>query len=140
MASRLPDRILVHVATPLVTREGADTEWIEGERGEVGTVDRELGVPFACVLFLPGVPEADGGEQSWRPRNITRPTLLYNLRRKDRTEVALRKEHRLSIAAPDLAIVLGVADAEWQLDGAPQPFGRPGRWFGAMATLRRVED
>lgn len=138
MSGLLPAHILVHSATPISFREGAaGDEWIEGEPGEAGA-EPVQGVPFACILFLPG----PGGEEAnaFKPRAVRRPTLLFNPTRDDGSPVALTHEDELLISAPELASFTGAAVVRWQLDGDAQPFGPPGRVGGAQATLKRVED
>lgn len=132
----------MHVATP--TRfEQDDTvpaeEWIEGEPGDTGPEPTQL-APVPCLLFLPQAPETAGGEVAWKPRVITRPTLLYNPSRPDGTDVGLKKDDELLIDAPDLAPWVGQNPARWQLDGIPQPAGPPGRPVVVIATLKRIED
>lgn len=149
MAGILPSHILVHTATPVSYVEGIEGDlWIEGEPGDGGPT-RVEGVPFECVLFMPG----PGGEETnpYKPRVIRRPTLLYNPDRNvvdatrgligDGSDIELTHEDELLIAAPELATWAGgEAQARWQLEGDSQPFGPPGRVGGVMATLRRVED
>lgn len=149
MAGILPAHILVHTATPVSYVEGeAGDIWIEGEPGEGGPQPVE-GIPFECVLFLPG----PGGEDTnaYKPRVIKRPTLLYNPVRNiadasraltgDGSAIVLSNEDELLIEAPELAAWAGgEARARWQLEGDSQPFGPPGVVGGVQATLRRVED
>lgn len=151
MPGVLPAHILVHTATPVSFREGVEgDEWIEGEPGEGGPTAVE-GVPFECVLFLPG----PGGEDSsaaaaFKPRVVRRPTLLYNPTRNildgsrgllgDGSAIAVTSEDELLISAPELAGWTGGARVRWQADGDSQPFGPPGRVLGVMATLLQVRD
>lgn len=138
MPGVLPAHILKHLATPVSYVEGVEgDEWIEGEPGEGGPQAVE-GVPFPCVLFLPG----PGGEEAnaFKPRTVTRPTLLYNPERDDASPVLVGHEDELLIDAPELAPWTGAARQRWQVEGSSQPFGPPGSVFGVMATLRRVAD
>lgn len=136
VAGVLPARILVHTATPVQFVEAPSEGWAEGEPGE--GVEPALGVPFQCVLFLPG----PGGEQSsqYRPRVVRTPTLLYNPTRDDDSVVVVNAEDELLVEAPELAPWTGADVVRWLAEGDPQPFGPPGLVYGLMATLRRVED
>jgi hypothetical protein len=150
MAGALPSHILVHTATPVSFVEGvAGDEWIEGEPGEAGPTRTE-GVPFECVLFLPG---AGGAEPNpYKPRVVRRPTLLFNPTRNlldvsrhlvgDESPITLSDRGELLIDAPELTAwtPAGVNPSRWQADGDAQPFGPPGRVVGVMATLVAVED
>lgn len=149
MAGLLPAHLLVHTATPVSYVEGeAGDEWIEGEPGEEGPTATP-GVPFECVLFLPG----PGGDEPspFKPRVVRRPTLLFNPHRGivdasrglvgDNSLVVVTNRDELLIAAPELAAWMGgVSPARWQADGDSQPFGPPGIVGGAMATLVMVSD
>lgn len=149
MAGVLPAHILVHTATPVSYVEGAPgDEWIEGEPGEGGPTPVE-GVPFECVLFMPGPGGAE--DNPFKPRTVRRPTLLYNPDRGivdsvrgligDGSDVELTAEDELLIDAPELAPWTGgQTRARWQLDGDTQPFGPPGIVGGVMATLKMVKD
>lgn len=141
MPGALRSSLLVHTATPQVTTAGpdAETQWIEGTPSTEGTKPR-AGVPFPCVLFLPQAPEQAGEQVSWKPRVLTRPTLLYNPTRDDGTPVRLTKDAELDVLAVDLAPFLGAETVRWQLDGDPQPAGPPGRPVVVIANLKRVED
>lgn len=138
MAGVLPAHILVHVGTPVSYVEGVEgDEWIEGEPGEAGPVPVE-GVSFPCVLFLPG---PGGDEQNtFKPRVVRRPTLLFNPERLDGSPVVVTNEDELLIEAPELVAWTGAATARWQASGDGQPFGPPGRVVGVMATLQQVRD
>lgn len=142
----LPDRILVHTATPLTYVEDRAAEWVEGEPGDSGIVPTN-GTPFACVLFLPSA----GGSASdqYRPRVVRNPTLLFNPTRDyargvipaDGTPIVLTDETELMIDAPELAAWMGgVSPARWQVNGDAQPFGPPGKVYGVQASLQTVED
>lgn len=136
----LPDYILVHSATPLEYDEPQTdpAEWIEGEPGAEGGGEPTQGVPFPCVLFLPG----GGGEQAnqYRRRVVEQPTMLYNIVRPDGSTVILKRESDLLVTAPELEPWTGAATARWQLVGEGQPFGPPGEVFGVQAILRMVQD
>lgn len=140
MAGVLPADILVHVATPLEYDEPQTDppEWIEGEPGEHGGGEPTLGVPFACVLFMPG----PGGEQqnAYRPKIVRVPTLLYNPSRDDDSPIMVTNEDELMIDAPELAAWIGGSPARFQAAGDSQPFGPPGQVYGLMASLRQVRD
>lgn len=132
--------VLVHVATPLVYADDATADWAEGEPGEAATPAE--GPTFPCVLFLPtGQEEAN----PYRPRKITRPTILFEPSRPDDwddepgTAITVSADDELLIGAPELAAWAGSDNARWQIDGAPQPFGPPGRVIGVQATLKAVE-
>lgn len=136
MAGVLPARILVHTATPVQFVEATVEGWAEGEPGE--GVEASLGVPFQCVLFLPG----PGGEQSetYRPRVVRTPTLLYNPSRDDDSPIVIRNEDELLISAPELAAWTGADEVRWQAVGDAQPFGPPGSVYGIQATVRQIRD
>lgn len=112
--------------------------WVEGERGTVGPSEF-TGTAFPCVLFLPQAPEQNEAAVSWKPRTVTRPTLLF-----DPLDVVAGqmpgKDHDLLISAPDLAAFTGGDAVIWQVDGAPQPAGPPGRPIVVVAILKRVRD
>lgn len=139
MPGALRSSLLVHTGTPQITAAGADDVWIEGTPSTEGAKPRS-GAPFACVLFLPQAPETGGEQVSWKPRTISRPTLLYNPTRPDGSGVLLTKDSELDVLAPELAPYLGADSVRWQVDGSPQPAGRPGRPVVVVATLKRVAD
>lgn len=119
--------ILVHTARPL--REEETGPKVDG-RPPTAPV---LGTPFACCLFLP----APGAEAERQGRRIKRPTLLMATLDTAGEPVAVSAEFRLLVTAPEL----GLDGVEWQVEGDPQPFGKPGEeLIGMQATLRRVED
>lgn len=129
--------MLRHTAAPLALLEDDASEgWVEGEPGDEGP--RPIAAPaFPCFLFLPNVNEADAAELSWRPgRAITRPSVMWNLA--DVVGDQPKQGVELLITADDLAAFTGGSPARWIVDGLPQPFGPPGRAFGALATLRQV--
>jgi hypothetical protein len=138
VAGKLPLRILKHTATPVRVEEGdPGGDWIEGEPGTDGP-EPIRGTGFPAVLFLPG-PGGDAQvEQSWKPRSITRPTLLFDPAFVVGDQPG--KDDELMILAPELAGWTGAAEARWQIDGVPQPFGPPGRVIGVQATLKQVTD
>jgi hypothetical protein len=138
MAGVLPDHILVHRATPRSYVEAADAgPWLAGEPGARGP-EVVLGAPFPCVLFLP----SPGGAQdtTFRPKVVKRPTLLFNPTRLDGSLVLVGSEDELAVSAPELEAWTGAAEARWQVDGDPQPFGPPGLVYGVVATLKIVRD
>lgn len=106
---------------------------IEGE-ADVAPVE---GTPFACVLFLPQGAEE---QNPYRPRKISRPTLLYLPLDIDGQPVVLKAEDSIVIAAPELAPWTGATEAEWRVEGTPQPFGPPGEVIGIQAILVKVDD
>ena len=131
--------VLVHRATPIVTRQGPApdvADWVEGDYGEPEEVP---GAPFDCVLFLPQGSSSPEG----RGRRVREPTLLY-ADYADGTPVALPDESQVDVVAPELNRAEGRpedAAVRWQVVGQPQPFGKPGfDVLGYQATLRRVED
>lgn len=150
----LPSYILVHAAVPLTYEEPQTnpTSWIEGEPGDQGGGEPVQGPGFACVLFMPG----PGGEQqnTYRPKVITQPTILYNPTRDmnraaangapvitaDNSPVVITNEDELLVTAPELAAWTGDVTVRWQAVGDAQPFGPPGSVFGILATLRAVRD
>jgi hypothetical protein len=128
--------VLEHTAYPLLKEE--EGELVEGERDDLPPSE---GVPFDCALFLP----LGGEEASPRGgRQVRRPTLLYIPVDRDGEAVVLHPEDELLIVAAELNAVEGRdADAlvRWQVEGRPQPAGRPGDDLAAVqATLVRVED
>jgi hypothetical protein len=132
--------LLVHTATPLEYEEtqGSTPEWIEGEPGPSGGGAPTPGVPFPCVLFMPG----GGGDapNPYRRRTVEQPTMLYNITRPDGSTIVLELESDVLISAPELVAWTGSDPARWTLVGVPQPFGPPGSVIGAQATLRQVRD
>lgn len=126
--------VLKHRATPQVLAADDEGEWEAGERG-AGAAPQP-GVAFACMLFLPaGVEEAN----PFRPRNITRPTLLYEPTNVAGGDVELRMEMELTlVAANEAPPARALLEGRWQVDGDPQAFGPPGRTIGMMTNLQRV--
>ena len=124
--------ILAHVATPI--REEELGPKIDGERD----TDDVRGEPFDCVLFLPL-----GKEDDRRGRQVKRPQLMFLPFTQSGAPFALKPEDRLGIVAPELNAALGEPaerEVEWQVDGDPQPLGKPGEdVVGLLANLRRVE-
>lgn len=127
------DDILVHVGTPY--RETEAGPKIEGERD----ITSQRLTPFACCLFLPLGQEDQGGSRS---RQVSRPTLLYAIRDVQGQPVRLDADDNLYVRAPELAPwVDGLEEALWQVDGMPQPAGRPGEDpVVVQARLVRVGD
>lgn len=130
--------VLRHRAVPLslVEDDSDPDEWPEGEPGE-GPEPTE-GTEFRCILFLPTGTEDDN---PFRPRNITRPTLLYEPVDELGADLPLEAAHELRVTAdreppPARALIEG----RWQVDGDPQAFGPPGRTIGMLANLSRVGD
>lgn len=136
------DDVLVHRATPVAAMQVTDGEdeyiegepdedWIEGEPD----VDEVPGTPFDCCLFLP-----QGTEQA-APRGrrtITRPTLLLAAEDDEGLPVLAAAELLLDIVAEELT---GPTPVRWQVDGDPQPFGKPGTSIiGSQVALKRVRD
>lgn len=137
MAAKLPLRILKHTATPVRYEEAAAGAWVEGEPGATGP-EPIRGMGFPSVLFLPNSTGEAEVEQSWKPRAITRPTLLFDPAYVTGEQPG--KDDELMILAPELAGWTGAEEARWQVDGVPQPFGPPGRVMGVQATLKQVRD
>jgi hypothetical protein len=133
----LPGRILRHRAAVVgqVAADRGAAEWVAGEPA-AGSPPAPAGTPFRCVLFLPVGAEEDN---PYRPRNITRPTLLYNAHDEDGGLVVLVAESELELtAAAEPENVRAMLEGRWQVDGDPAAFGPPGRNVGLMATLQRV--
>ena len=148
----VPSHILVHVAVPVgyETPDDGDDQWAEGEPNE-GPVALD-GKAFACVIFLP----SPGGDQQnpYRPRAVRTPTMLCNPTRSvrlspsppfpglldDLSPIVLDNQSELLITAPELAPWTGAVTARWQVDGVPQPFGRPGTVLGILTAIRQVVD
>lgn len=119
--------ILVHTARPV--REEETGPKVDG-RPSTAPVQ---GTPFDCCLFLP----APGAEAERQGRRIKRPTLLMATLDRAGEPVAVSAEFRLLVTAPEL----GLDSVEWQVEGDPQPFGKPGEdVIGSQVTLRRIED
>jgi hypothetical protein len=126
----LPD-VCIHTCTPVSMVESG--ELVEGETD----IEPQEGTPFQGILFLP-----QGGEEPnpYRPRKISRPTLLYLPLDSEGQPVVLAAEDELLITAAELAPWTGATEARWQVDGTPQPFGPPGSVIGIQAALVKVDD
>lgn len=127
--------ILVHTARKWALTEGET--WVEGEYEE----GESFGPEFDCCLFLPQGSKAGAG----RGRMVREPTLLFSPEDNvGGAPVALKPEDEVYVVAPELNLVEGRAeDAEvrWMVNGAAQPFGKPGEdVIGFQVTLRRIED
>jgi hypothetical protein len=123
--------VCIHTVTPVSTE--ATGPLVEGERDEQPVP----GTPFQGVLFLPlGSEEAN----PFRPRKLSRPTLLCLPEDAAGQPVTLKPEDEVTILAPELAPWTGANAARWQVDGAPQPFGPPGSVIGFQANLVKVQD
>lgn len=126
--------VLVHRAVPLLRAEGQ--EYAEGE----SEIIEGRGTPFDCCLFLPQGQESSEG----RGRRIRRPTLLVAPEDDAGLPVALSHEDELMISAPELNVAEGLpqaAEVRYQVQGAGQPFGRPGfDIIGKQFELQRVEE
>lgn len=121
--------VLVHSA--YVLRPVQSGARIEGEHD----VEDEEGTPFDCFLILPR-----GGQESNAPRGrrtITRPTLLYEPEDQLNGVVELDSTSKLMVTAEELT---GPDPVEWQVDGDPTPFARPGELIGFEVNLKRVSD
>lgn len=126
----LPD-VCIHVCTPVSMVETGTL--VEGE----GDIEPVEGTPFQGILFL---PQGSEEQNPYRPRKLSRPTLLYLPKDALGAAVVLKAEDELLIAAPELAPWTGAAEARWQLEGVPQPFGPPGSVIGIQAALVKVDD
>jgi hypothetical protein len=127
--------VLVHTAVPIVKRRRTTT--VDGDTG--GTGD-EPGTPFDCCLFLP-----QGSEQSTPfGRQVRRPTLLVAPEDSLGQPVALPFNAEVDVIAEELNLAEGrpaEANVRWQVDGSPQPFGKPGDdVIGYQVTVKRVEE
>lgn len=127
--------VLEHTAWPV--RSVEEGPWVDGERD----VEPTEGAPFDCALFLPL------GEEPQTPRggrSVKRPTLLYEPEDRLGAQIELSHEDELLIVAEELNVAEGREEDErvrWQVNGAPQPFGRPGAEpVGFQAALVRVDD
>jgi hypothetical protein len=120
--------VLVHTARPV--REEETGPKVDG-RPSTEPVE---GTPFDCCLFLPA-PSAEAERQG---RRVKRPQLLMATHDRAAQPVAVSAEFRLLVTAPE---VTGAEPVLWQVEGDPQPFGKPGEpLIGQLAILRRVED
>lgn len=118
-----------HLATPILQLEEA--EWHEGEPD----VADAAFTPFECALFLPLGQEQDTPRGR---RVIKRPTLLASPVDLLNDDIVLEADGFLDITATELT---GADPVRWQVDGAAQPFGRPGdEPIGFQTYLKRVED
>lgn len=128
--------VLVHSAVPVLKRERGTS--VDGDTGGSG---EESGTPFDCCLFLP-----QGQEEQARPfgRQVRRPTLLVAPLDRLGQPTALPFKAEVDVIAPELNLAEGrpaEANVRWQVDGSPQPFGRPGDdVIGYQVTLLRVEE
>jgi hypothetical protein len=69
---------------------------------------------------------------------VRRPLLLLSALDEDGQPVAVSSADLLDITAPELT---GPSAVRWQVDGYPQPFGKPGESIiGSQCNLRRVDD
>lgn len=129
--------VLKHTGTAFPFEEDdAAGVWVEGEPGPVGP-EPVPGVPFPCILFLPTVSEE---ANAFRPRRVSRPTLLHEPVRPDGSLVELKAGSDLLVLAPELAPWTGAEEARWKVEGIPQPFGPPGGpMIGALVTLAAVK-
>ena len=135
----LPLRILKHTASPAALRSGARSgAWVGGAPVGTGDPAREAGFP--AVLFLPDEAATSDTEVSWRPRQVRQPTLLYDPARVPAGVEQPTKDSTLFVSAPELEPWTGGVEVEWQIDGAPQPFGPPGRVIGVLVRLKAVSD
>lgn len=115
-------------------RTAGSGEWVEGSRDE-GPVD---GPTFDCILFLPG-PQA---EQNRGGRQVKRPTLMFEPFDVTGANFELVAEDQVRLtAAEEEPNVRELIEGVWEVDGDPQPFGRPGDpVVGMQAALKRVSD
>jgi hypothetical protein len=134
--------IMVHTAVPVRgTSPGDDPdEWAQGEPD----AEDVRGAPFDCCLFLPLGTESPGTAGGSRTRSVRTPTLLYLPERADGSAVALSHDLELVVVAAELNLTEGLpADAEvrYQVDGTPQPAGRPGEdVIVVQAHLTRIDE
>lgn len=120
--------ILVHTGRPVAPETTGPK--VNGK----ATVEDVQGTPFSCCLFLP----APGGEEDRGGRRVKRPTLLVSPVDRSGEPVTVAAKLKLLVTAPELT---GPTAVLWQVEGDPQPFGKPGEpLIGSQATLRRVED
>lgn len=124
--------ILNHEAVRI--REAESGEWVEGARDE-GPVE---GPTFDCVVFLPG-PQA---EQNRGARQVKKPTLMFEPVDVAGGNFELVAEDQVRVTAADEEPnVRKLIEGVWEVDGDPQPFGRPGDpVVGLQAGLKRVSD
>lgn len=124
--------VLLHTAR--VWRTVEQGPLVDGER----EVIQEWSAPFACCLFLPLGTETGTG----LGRQVREPTLLYDPVDVLGEVVALRPEEELLLVAPELNVAEGrLAEEEvrWMVNGAAQPFGRPGDdVIGFQVALRAL--
>lgn len=123
--------VCIHTCTPVSMQETGPL--IEGE----ADTEPVEGIPFMGVLFLPQGTEE---QNPYKPRKITRPTLLYLPLDTTGAAVVLEAEDEVLIEAPELEPWTGAAEARWQIDGTPQPFGPPGSVIGIQSALVKVDD
>jgi hypothetical protein len=120
--------ILVHTGRP-VTAEQAGPK-VDGK----ARLEDVPGTPFDCVLFLPA-PAAEAERQG---RRVRRPTLMFGPLDRAGEPVTLGAKANVLVTAQELTGPDGVL---WQVDGDPQPLGKPGEdIIGSQASLVRVED
>lgn len=135
--------VLKHVARRLRVVDDVSVDWIEGEPGD--GPEPVKGPGFPAVLFLPL-----GTEDTARPRSkqVSRPTLMWEPVNAD-TGAAVEvvsPDDELLIFAPELAGSFAQEPDEpagtgrWMVDGAPQPFGPPGRVIGLQAIVKQVRS
>ncbi len=158
--------VLVHTARRLRVVDGdAEEEWIEGEPGESGPTT-VAGDPFPVVLFLPLGTEDTGRPRSkqvsrptllWEPVNADTGATIDSITADDELllvapELALDEEGVVIMGATTYGSgaygapggtygQLAATTAEgsrWMVDGAPQPFGPPGRVIGVQAIVKQV--
>lgn len=133
--------VLKHRAVPY-RRTESDT-YVEGERVP-SAEDTAGGAQFRCVLFLPQPGSENSQPTYFSPKRIVQPTLLYWPRDLAGAEVALSAEDEVGVIAGELNVAEGRAvgaEVRWQVQGAPQPFGPPGRAvIGLQATLQRIGE
>lgn len=123
--------VCIHTVTPVSMIESGAL--IEGE----ADVEPVPLTPFMGVLFLPQGTEEPN---PFKPRKITRPTLLHLPEDLLGAAVTIDPEDELLIDAPELAPWTGASEARWQIEGMPQPFGPPGEVIGIQAVLVKVDD
>lgn len=133
-------RRLVHTARRVRVVDDVPTDeddWIEGEPGDAPAP--QVSAAFPVLLFLPLGTEDDDRPRS---RKVSRPLMLWEPQGDGVPQIAADDE--LFILAPELAGFFEPATGEpagtgrWQVDGRPQPFGKPGSVIGAQANLKAV--
>lgn len=125
--------VLRHTAVPFSRVEFG--ELVEGQPQD----DVLPGRAFPCVIFL-----GETAEQNRRGREVRQTQMLYTGFYDDGSVVPLDRADHLLVTAPELNEALGRpagAPLRFQVQGDPQPAGKPGRRIKVMlVNLKQVKD